>query len=164
VRRRRSMSLGSGSGRMPCKVATDFRGLLELTIIGLLNAIFQRTGHWRKVGDGAQTYRFYAAKPLKSLALPRGLEARGIYRARAGSGSWAGIATIFDGDSLEPLQRPNRRPALMPENISGRACYHFATQLGSTRQNEAGRGDTAAPNGADNSVLRDTRWYRTIQG
>jgi hypothetical protein len=24
----------------------------------LLHAIFQRTGHWRKVGDGAQTYSF----------------------------------------------------------------------------------------------------------
>jgi hypothetical protein len=58
----------AGPAELPCKVATDFRGLLELTIIGLLNAIFQRTGHWRKVGDGAQTYRFYAAKPLKSLA------------------------------------------------------------------------------------------------
>jgi len=51
-----------------------------------------------------------------------------------------------------------------PANISGTACYHFATQFGSTRQNHAGRGDIAASNCADNSVLRDTGWYRTIRG
>jgi hypothetical protein len=32
----------------------------------------------------------------------------------------------------------------MLANISGTACYHFATQLGSMRQNQAGRGDAAA--------------------
>jgi hypothetical protein len=52
----------------------------------------------------------------------------------------------------------------IPANISGTACYHFATQFGSTRQNQAGRADIAASNCADNSVLRDTGWYRTMRG
>jgi hypothetical protein len=51
-----------------------------------------------------------------------------------------------------------------PANISGTAGYHFATQFGSTRQTQAGRGDSAASNCADNSVLRDTGWYRTVRG
>jgi hypothetical protein len=54
--------------------------------------------------------------------------------------------------------------AAQPANVSGIACYHFATQFGSTRRNQAGRGGTAAWNCADNSVLRDTGWYGTIRG
>jgi hypothetical protein len=39
------------------------------------NRSSEGNAHWRKVGDGAQTNRVDAAKLLKPLALPRGLEA-----------------------------------------------------------------------------------------
>jgi hypothetical protein len=38
------------------------------------NRSSEGNAHWRKVGDGAQTNRLDAAKLLKPLALPRGLE------------------------------------------------------------------------------------------
>jgi hypothetical protein len=52
----------------------------------------------------------------------------------------------------------------MLANIPGTACYHFAIQFSSTSQDQAGRGDIAASNCADNSLLRDTSWYVTIRG
>ena len=50
--------------------------------------------------------------------------------------------------SRAPLgSAPIRCPAYhsMPANVSGTACYHFATQFGSTSRNQAGRSNTATP-------------------